>query len=70
MYFYVKELKKKGYVSKFLYDILLKNIEKINVMEIYYDTCKNPSLTQTQTALARVDNKSSIDDLKRNIKRK
>ena len=70
MYFYITELKKKGYVSKFVYDILLKNIEKINVMEIYYDTCKNPSLTQTQTALARVDNKSSIDDLKRNIKRK
>ena len=69
MYFYITELKNKGYVSKFIYDILLKNIEKINVMEIYYDTCMKPSLSQTQTALARVNNGGSIEDLKRSIKR-
>ena len=69
MYFYITELKNKGYVSKFIYDILLKNIEKINVMEIYYDTCKKPTLTQTQTALARINNKYNMEDLKNSIKR-
>jgi len=69
MYFYITELKNKGYVSKFIYDILLKNIEKINVMEIYYDTCMKPALTQTQTALARINNKYNMEDLKNSIKR-
>jgi hypothetical protein len=69
MYFYITELKNKGYVSNFIYDILLKNIEKINVMEIYYDTCKKPTLTQTQTALARINNNYNMEDLKNSIKR-
>ena len=69
MYFYITELKNKGYISNFIYDILLKNIEKINVMEIYYDTCMKPTLTQTQTALARINNKFNMEDLKNSIKR-
>jgi hypothetical protein len=75
MYFYITELKKRGYISKFIYDILRKNIEKINVMEIYYDTCIKPNLTQTQTALARINNKFNnfsnfnMEDLKKSLKR-
>ena len=71
MYFYITELKKRGYISKFIYDILRKNIEKINVMEIYYDTCIKPSLTQTQTALARVNNNFNfnMEDMKKSIRR-
>jgi hypothetical protein len=75
MHFYITELKKRGYISKFIYDILRKNIEKINVMEIYYDTCIKPNLTQTQTALARINNKFNnfsnfnMEDLKKSLKR-
>ena len=72
MYFYITELKKRGYISKFIYDILLKNIEKINVMEIYYDTCIKPNLTQTQTTLARINNKFNkvnMEKLKKSIRR-
>jgi len=69
MYFYITELKKRGYISKFIYDILLKNIEKINVMEIYYDTCIKPSLNQSQTALARVNNNFNMEDMKKSIRR-
>ena len=70
MYFYVTELKNRGYISKFLYDILIKNIEKINVMEIYYNTSKNPSLNQTQKSLTRIKNKKfSMEDLKKSITR-
>jgi hypothetical protein len=68
MYFYITELKRRGYISKFIYDILRKNIEKINVMEIYYDTCIKPNLTETQTALARVNN-FNMDDMKKSLKR-
>jgi len=70
MYFYITELKRRGYISKFIYDILLKNIEKINVMEIYYDTCIKPNLTQTQTALARINNNNfNMEDMKKSIRR-
>ena len=75
MHFYITELKRRGYISKFIYDILQKNIEKINVMEIYYDTCIKPNLTQTQTALARINNKYNnfnnfnMEDLKKSLKR-
>ena len=68
MYFYINELKNRGYISKFLYDILIKNIEKINVMEIYYNTSKNFALNQAQQALTRIKNKKiSKDDLKNSI---
>ena len=70
MYFYVNELQKRGYASKFIYDILIKNIEKINVMEIYYFTSLNPTLKEAQQSLTRVNNQRiSIDDLKRSITR-
>ena len=71
MYFYINELRNRGYISKFLYDILIKNIEKINVMEIYYNTSKNFTLNQTQQSLARIKNKKkfSMDDLKKSIVR-
>ena len=70
LYFYITELKNRGYISKFLYDILVKNIEKINVMEIYYNTSKNPTLSQTQKSLTRIKNKQfSMEDLKKSITR-
>ena len=69
MYFYITELKRRGYISKFIYDILRKNIEKINVMEIYYDTCIKPNLTQTQTALVRVNNNFNMEDMKKSLRR-
>ena len=68
MYFYINELKNRGYISKFLYDILIKNIEKINVMEIYYNTSKNFALNQTQQSLTKIKNKKlSVEDLKKSI---
>ena len=75
MYFYVNELKKRGYISKFIYDILIKNIEKINVMEIYYNTSKNPNLQEAQRSLIRrttINNNKdnfSMEDLKKSITR-
>ena len=70
LYFYINELKNRGYVSKFLYDILVKNIEKINVMEIYYNTSKNPTLNLAQKSLTRIKNKKfSMEDLKKSITR-
>ena len=72
MHFYITELKRRGYISKFIYDILQKNIEKINVMEIYYDTCIKPNLVQTQTTLARINNKYNninMENLKKSLRR-
>jgi hypothetical protein len=70
MYFYIHELKNKGYISKFIYDILIKNVEKINVMEIYYNTMMNPNLKEIQRSLTRVNNKKfSMMDLKKSITR-
>ena len=69
MYFYVKELKKKGYVSKFLYDILIKNIEKINVMEIYYNTSRKPYLKESQSVLATINKNFNMDDLRKSLLR-
>ena len=70
MYFYINELKKRGYISKFIYDILIKNIEKINVMEIYYNTSLNPTLKEAQQSLTKVNyHRISIDDLKRSVTR-
>ena len=54
MHFYVNELKKKGYISNLIYDILIKNIKKINVMEIYYNTSISPKLREAQYTLSRV----------------
>ena len=70
MYFYIHELKNKGYISKFIYDILIRNVEKINVMEIYYNTTMNPNLKEIQRSLTRVNNKKfSMMDLKKSITR-
>ena len=70
MYFYIHELKNRGYISKFIYDILIKNVEKINVMEIYYNTTMNPNLKEIQRSLTRVNNKKfSMMDLKKSITR-
>ena len=70
MYFYIHELKNKGYISKFIYDILIKNVEKINVMEIYYNTTMNPNLKEIKRSLTRVNNKKfSMIDLKKSITR-
>ena len=70
LYFYINELKKRGYVTKFIYDILIKNIEKINVMEIYYNSTLNPSLKEAQRTLTKFQEKQfSMDDLKKSITR-
>ena len=70
LYFYIKELKNRGYISKFMYDILIKNIEKINVMEIYYNTSKNPFLKEAQKTLTMINKKQfSMEDLKKSITR-
>ena len=70
LYFYIKELKNRGYISKFMYDILIKNIEKINVMEIYYNTSKNYFLKEAQRTLTMINKKKfSMEDLKKSITR-
>ena len=70
MYFYVNELKKRGYISKFIYDILIKNIEKINVMEIYYKSSLNPNLKEAQRKLIMNNiDRLTMEDLKKSITR-
>ena len=72
MYFYINELKKRGYVTNFIYDILIKNVEKINVMEIYYNSSLNPTLKEAQRNLIKMNKsakKFSMDDLKKSITR-
>ena len=68
--FYVNELKNRGYISKFIYDILIKNIEKINVMEIYYNTSKTPTLRKAQYTLSRVKTVFSFYNLSKKILKK
>ena len=63
LYFYINQLKDKEYISQFIYDIVIKNIEKINVMEIYYRSTLNHSLRLSQKQLAS----SSKQNLKHNI---
>jgi hypothetical protein len=65
MYFYVNELKKRGYISNFIYDILIKNIKKINVMEIYYNTSINPTLKEAQYTLSRAKSRYQIRNFSR-----
>ena len=68
--FYVNELKNRGYISKFVYDILIKNIEKINVMEIYYNTSMAPTLRKAQYTLSRVKTAFSVYNFSKKILKK
>jgi hypothetical protein len=71
MYFYINELKNRGYISKFLYDILIKNLERINVMEIYYKTSKNKNLSDIQRRITMAKKKQfSMEDLKASLRKK
>ena len=72
LYFYINQLKDKEYISKFIYDIAIKNIEKINVMEIYYRSTLNHSLRLSQKQLASSSKRliKPISNLKHIIEKK
>ena len=69
LYFYITELKNKEYISDFLYDIMIKNIEKINIMSIYYNASLNRNLRASRTFLAKNKKRLNIRELKKNLKK-
>ena len=68
LYFYITELKDKGYISDFLYDIMLKNMEKINIMSIYYNASLNRNLRESRTILTKYKKRFNIQKLKDSLK--
>ena len=68
LFYYINELKNKGYISKYLYNIMLKNIEKINVMSIYYKTSLNRNLRESIVILNENKKRMNLTNLKRNLK--
>ena len=69
LYFYINELRNKGYISKFLYDIMLKNIEKINIMSVYYKASLNRNLRESITILNKNKRIINMNNLKKNFKK-
>ena len=57
---YLSELKKKGYLSENAYDLAQKEIEKINIMEIYYGISKGTIPIAHQSIIANANNASVL----------
>ena len=55
---YLNELNKVGNLSDNAYQIAIENIDKINLMEIYYDISRNKMPIYHQTAMANMNNYS------------
>ena len=55
---YLKELKKVGNLSDNAYKITMDNIDKLNLMEIYYDISRDKMPIQHQSAMANLNNNS------------
>ena len=63
---YLKELKKHGYLSDNAYNIAMENIEKLNLMEIYYGISNNnmPLIHQSIHENIQVDTIASVNNLR------
>ena len=59
---YLKELKKKDYLSKYAYDIAEKNIEQLNIMEIYYEMSTGRIPLIGKSMMVNADSKSIIQN--------
>ena len=57
---YLTELKKKGYLSDNAFNIAMENIEKLNLMEMYYGISKNNMPLVHQSILDNVKSESII----------
>ena len=57
---YLTELKKNGYLSNNAYHIAEKNIENLNLMEIYYGITRGNIPIVTQSVMANTNNRKSI----------
>ena len=69
LYFYINELKNKGYISDFLYEIMIKNIEKINIMSIYHNASLNRNLRESRIILNKNKKRCNLQELKDNLKK-
>ena len=69
LYFYINELKNKGYVSNYLYEIMEKNIERLNIMSIYHNAYFNRNIRESRTILNKNNRRYSIKELKKNLKK-
>ena len=69
LFFYINELKNKGYVSNFLYEIMVKNIERLNIMSIYYNASLNRNLRESRTILNKNKKRCNIQEFKDNLKK-
>ena len=58
---YLNELKKKGYLTENAFNIAMDNIEKLNLMEMYYGMSKGDMATVQQSILANVPSDSIIN---------
>ena len=68
LYFYINKLKHNGYISDFLYEIIINNIEKINIMSIYYNASLNRNLRESRSILMRNKRRYNMKNLKESIK--
>lgn len=55
---YLKELKKKNYLSENAYNLAMNNIEKLNVMEMYYGISKNNMALFQQSIIENIKSES------------
>ena len=58
---YLTELKKKGYLSEGAFIIAMDNIEKLNLMEMYYGISKGDMAMVQQSVLANVQSESIVN---------
>ena len=68
LYFYITELKNKGYISNYLYDIMAKNIEKINIMSVYYNASLKRNLRESRILLNKANKKINWQNLRYSLK--
>ena len=68
LYFYITELKNKGYISNYLYDIMAKNIEKINIMSVYYNASLKRNLRESRIILNKANKKINWQNLRYSLK--
>ena len=63
---YLKELKKHGYLSDNAFNIAMENIEKLNLMEIYYGISRNnmPLVYQSILENIQADTIASVNNLR------
>ena len=68
LYFYITELKNKGYISDFLFDIMAKNIEKINIMSVYYNSSLKRNIRESRIILNKNKKRYNFENLRYSLK--